>query len=90
MKIDLEKVKYPLDYNPYDIDCCGSHPADKLTITEETYPERGITIVVQETRSGLGPEFRIEATGPNGQKSAPLYAYVGDDGELNFYVKVDA
>ena len=86
MKFEHIPVKLPLEYDPYEEDCCGSFSADKLIVTEN-HPNNAIIITIQEFRSGIGNEFQIFAVGPNGQKSKVLCAYMDDDGELNFYLK---
>ena len=79
----------PLGYNPYDIDCCGSHAADKLVVHCD-YKER-LKINIQEFKSGIGPSYAITAVDSETgvECKGKLWVYIDDDGELNFYMKVD-
>lgn len=82
MRVELVKAP-PLDYDPYEEDCCGAHSADKLMI----YLDGGkLTLELQEIKSGIGPEYRLTAKTNDGQAgNGKLIAFIDDEGELNFY-----
>ena len=76
-----EKVRP--DYDPYEIDCCGSHKGEHLKIEADNGK---LVISIQEMDSGIGPSYTITAEGL-GQKSKKLHCFLNDDGELDFYIE---
>mgnify|MGYP001567445101 CR=1 FL=1 len=86
MRAEIRKCILPLDYNPYDEDCCGSYTGDHMII-HCNYQEK-LKIHIQEKPSGVGPEYEITAETVDGQKcEGILHVSYDDDGELNFYMK---
>jgi hypothetical protein len=76
-----------IDYDPYEECCVGSHPGATIHIDG---PE-GITIIVNETRSGIGSTYNISvAYGPNRRNPKRFIteiATVYDDDDCNLIIK---
>jgi hypothetical protein len=83
MIVNYLKAK-PLDYDPYEEDCCGNHSADVLIVHEDreaTCPDgKNVVITIKESKSGIGDSFRIIIEA-NGVKKE-IYTAVEDDGEF--------
>lgn len=87
MRPELVKAE-PLTYDPYELDCCGNHAVDKLVVHCD-YQER-LKINIQEFKSGIGPSYEITAVDSKTDEKSKgsVWVYIGDDGELHFYMKV--
>ena len=88
MRAELIKAP-PLDYDPYEEDCCGMHSGDRMVIHCD-YKEK-LKINILEKPSGIGPEYDITVEAADGRKATGVvHASLDDDNELNFYMKVEA
>jgi hypothetical protein len=83
------KPNYPLDYDPWEEDCCGAYSAETLIIDEDReakYPDgNNIKITIQEYKSGIGDSFKITVEGKG--KSKTVFTEVNDNGDFNFEVQ---
>ena len=66
--------KVSLDYDPYEEDCCGSHPGEAVEID----CGHGIVFRVQQKDSGIGSSWEVTVTNSWNR----LYAFMDDDGQL--------
>lgn len=90
MRVEVVKA-LPLDYDPFEEDCCGTHPTDKLVIHLD---QDDLILEIQEYKSGIGPSYEIRAKAlPNNgvhveqAGKGVVHAFVDDGGELNFYME---
>lgn len=74
----------PLDHDPFDDDCCGTHHAETLIIDEDRearYPDgNNVRITIKEFKSGLGDSFKIIVEGKGLRKE--IFTEVDDNGEF--------
>lgn len=53
--------------------------------------DNDLGLKIEKTENGIfGPVFTVTAVTKDKQQSPPLKVYIGDDGQLNFYIRVDA
>ena len=79
--IRLEQIepKLPLDYNPYDEDCCGAYTGTRVILHCDT--NERIKIEIRETRSGIGEDYGIWVTMPGRESKRIAAVFVDDDGD---------
>jgi hypothetical protein len=87
MKVEHIKLP-PLDYDPYDECCCGSHVQEKVVITEGEETPIPMILELVYFQSGIGGSIQITAKTEDGQVGKiAVWAFVDDDGKLNFYAE---
>ena len=85
MRAELVKAP-PLDYDPFEEDCCGSHNGDTMVIHCD-YKEQ-LKIRILECPSGIGPEYWITVETSDGRKATGrVHVSLDDNNDLNFYMK---
>lgn len=73
-----------LDYDPYEEDVCGHHLQETLTISCADNQQ----IVIEESKSGVGADYKIIIMQGGKKKPVEVLFYYDDDGEYHYEASV--